>query len=186
MNHQPPSPPPLHFLAISGSLRATSSTTTLLRALMQLAPPHVTITLYEELAALPHFNPDLDGPEPPTAVQDWRGQLQAADAVIICSPEYAHGVPGSLKNALDWVVGSGEFMHKPVALLNASLSSTHAQAALTETLTVMMAKLSPQTSIRVPLKTNKIDVETIIANAEITQALQRVLTALAQTAWQNE
>ena len=131
-------PPPILILAISGSLRAASSNTTLLRAAARLAPGHVTMTLYERLTELPHFNPDRDDvPDP--AVTSLRAQLQAADGVLLSTPEYAHGVPGSLKNLLDWVVGSGELVDKPVALLHAS-RSPWALASIRETLSVMSAR----------------------------------------------
>jgi len=96
----------IHLLAISGSLRAHSSNTETLRALTLLAPPEVTITPFDGLAALPHFNPDHDveGMALPEAVQSLRAQIEAADGIVISSPEYAHGVPGSLKNALDWSI----------------------------------------------------------------------------------
>ena len=109
----------MRILAISGSLRRISSNTTLLRAIDALAPPGVEVTLYDGLADLPAFNPDFEGAEP-SSVLAFRGQLKSADGVFISSPEYAHGVPGSLKNALDWIVGSGELVDKPVAILNAS------------------------------------------------------------------
>lgn len=171
----------LHFLAISGSLRSVSSNTTLLRAAAELAPDPVTITLYPSVADLPHFNPDLDaeGAEPPAPVANFRRMLRAADAVLICSPEYAHGVPGSLKNALDWVVGTGEFMHKPVALLNASATSTHAQASLIETLSTMMAEVS---ATRVPLKSNKVELNAILGDLETSTTLRQVIELLVVAA----
>jgi NAD(P)H-dependent FMN reductase len=61
-------------------------------------PPGVSMTIYDGLGALPHFNPDLEGMEP-SSVLEFRRQLKASDGVLICSPEYAHGVPGTLKNA---------------------------------------------------------------------------------------
>jgi len=133
----------IRLLAISGSLRHRSSNTEVLRALALLAPPWVTVTQYEGLATLPAFNPDLDGEDmtPPTAVQDLRSQLANADAVVICSPEYAHGVPGSLKNALDWLVSVPDMVHKPTALVNASQRSTHAQLSLAETVRTMSMHL---------------------------------------------
>src|SRR5678815_5767847 len=97
----------MRILAISGSLRRVSSNTTLLRVVGVLAPAGVEVTLYEGLADLPAFNPDLEGAEP-SSLLAFRAQLKEADGAFISSPEYAHGVPGSLKNALDWIVGSGE------------------------------------------------------------------------------
>ncbi len=164
----------MRILAISGSLRASSSNTALLLAAASVAPPGVEITLYKGLGDLPHFNPELEA-EAPAAVQDWRAQLKAADAVLISTPEYAHGVPGTLKNALDWVVGSGEFMGKPVALLNASLHATHAQASLSETISVMDARLVRDAAFAIPLPGNKIDVAGILAHPQLREALQRAL-----------
>ena len=169
----------LQFLAISGSLRNVSSNTALLRAIAELAPAHIKITLDTSAAHLPYFNPDLDTDNAPPAVTDFRARLQQADAVLICSPEYAHGVPGVLKNALDWIVSSGEFMHKPVVLLNTSLSSHHAQDSLTETLIVMMAKVR---AVRVPLPNNRVTEAELVANREIASALRDILAQLERAA----
>ena len=92
----------IHLLAISGSLRARSSNAEVLRAVALLAPPQVTVRQYEDLATVPAFNPDLDEEDmtPPAPVQDLRNQVANADAIVICSPEYAHAVPGALDRAL--------------------------------------------------------------------------------------
>ncbi len=169
----------MRLLAISGSLRTSSSNTALLRAAAMLAPEGVVVVLFEGLGDLPHFNPDLeDAPIP--AVLDWRARLREADGVLISSPEYAHGVPGILKNALDWVVGSGELVFKPVALLNASPRSTHAQTSLIETLTVMTAALVPGASIAVPLAGRKLDAEGIASDSELSALLRPALAAFAR------
>jgi NAD(P)H-dependent FMN reductase len=168
---------PIRLLAISGSLRAASSNTTLLRAAASLAPDGVVIELYDGLGDLPHFNPDLeDAPIP--AVLDFRARLREADGLLISSPEYAHGVPGVMKNALDWVVGSGELVYKPVALLNASPRSTHAQASLTETLTVMTAAVIEEASVDVPLAGRKLDAGGIAADSTLSERLRAALDAM--------
>ncbi|GLV53492.1 hypothetical protein KDH_03450 [Dictyobacter sp. S3.2.2.5] len=110
----------MKILVISGSLRASSSNTRLAKAIMDLAPAGIETHLYQGLGDLPHFTPDLDGDDPPASVVALRQQLQAADGVLICTPEYAFGVPGTLKNALDWTVSSGDFSEKPVAAISAS------------------------------------------------------------------
>src|SRR5689334_3710681 len=168
----------IRILAISGSLRRFSSNTTLLQAAARLAPPGVEITLYDGLAELPHFNPDLEGSEPATVV-NFREQIKGSDGVLISSPEYAHGVPGALKNALDWVVGSGELVGKPVALLNASPRSTHAQASLIETLTVMTAVLVAEASITVPLLGKKIHEDGIASDPLFAEPLRAAIEAFA-------
>jgi len=137
-----------------------------------LAPETFEVSVvYDGLATLPHFNPDLDNDAAPRSVVAFRSQLQASDRVLISSPEYAHGVPGVLKNALDWAVASGELHGKPVALLNASPRSVHAQASLKETLAVMTASLIPEASITVSLRSNKVDEASIISDPEISRAL---------------
>lgn len=93
--------------------------------------------LYQSLSL---FNPDLEGLEP-QPVLDFRSQSQASGGILIASPEYAHGVTGAMKNALDWVAGSDELVGKPVALLNAFLRAVHARAGLAETLAVADARL---------------------------------------------
>ncbi len=169
----------MNILAISGSLRRASSNTTLLRAAQLLAPDGMNITLYAGLGDLPHFNPDLEGAEP-EAVLQFRAQIQATDGVLISSPEYAHGVPGSLKNALDWLVGSGELVYKPVALLNPSPRSTYAQAALTEILNVMTAQLVADACLTLPIAGTPLDAPAIAAHPEFAPALQASLAALVR------
>ncbi|MBH8563885.1 NAD(P)H-dependent oxidoreductase [Nostoc sp. CENA67] len=160
----------IQILAISGSLRAASSNTALLRAAISLASQGVEITLYNGLGDLPHFNPDLERTEIPS-VKDIRTQLQISDGVLISSPEYAHGIPGVLKNALDWVVGSGELYRKPVALINASSRGIHAQASLREILRTMDAHIINEASITIPLSSNQIDETDIISDSKISSAL---------------
>ncbi len=96
--------------------------------------------VYAGLGELPLFNPDIEFPEPP-AVAALRSAINAADALVIASPEYAHGVSSVIKNALDWMVGNESFVDKPVALLNAAPRATHAYLALRETVTMMSARV---------------------------------------------
>lgn len=148
----------MKLFAISGSLRARSFNTALLRAASGLLPEGVEAVLYGGLSELPHFNPDLDVDPAPVTVADLRARIAEADGVLICSPEYAHGVPGSLKNALDWIVSSGEFTDKPVLLINASpsfMGASLAQANLTEILRVMGAKLPDSAVFSVPSVSRK-------------------------------
>jgi NAD(P)H-dependent FMN reductase len=171
-------------LAISGSLRARSSNTEALRAAALLAPSNVRITAYRGLAALPQFNPDLDGEGavPPPPVGELRTLVAAADALLICSPEYAHGVPGSLKNALDWLVSGHEIVHKPIGLVNVSPRSTHAQASLAETLRTMSTVLVPDAQVSLPLSGRDLDANGIAASPELADVLRTALNALTRAA----
>ena len=162
----------MQILAVSGSLRANSSNTNLLRAAATLAPKGVEISLYSGLADLPHFNPDLDDETVSQAVKDWRSQLKSVDGLVFCVPEYAHGVPGVLKNALDWIVSSGELVDKPVVLFNASPRSTFAQASLVETLTVMSAKIASNASVTLQLLGKPLSANEIRADPGLSAALR--------------
>jgi chromate reductase len=140
----------LKILAISGSLREASLNTALLRALARIAPAGIEVQLFDGLAALPLFNPDHEA-DPPAPVAALQAEINAADALVFASPEYAHGVTGALKNALDWMVGNGSFMQKPVAVFNASPRALHADASLREILATMAAQVIEDASITVAL-----------------------------------
>ena len=173
---------PFRLLAIAGSLRRVSINRALVCAVARLAPGDVSVTIYDELGSLPPFNPDEDDVDGPEAVIRFRAALHAADALLISSPEYARGVPGVLKNALDWVVGSGELADKPVALINASPRAMHAFASLTETLTVMSARVVSAASITVPLQGRALDADGIVADDELSAALRWAVGTLVAAA----
>ncbi len=177
----PAQPPVFRVLAISGSLRAASSNTAALGALRVLAPPDMTVTLYEGLRKLPPFDPDADGPRPPRAVLALRSAVAAADAIVISSPEYARGVAGSLKNALDWLVSGPEFPGKRVALVNTSPRAVDAQAALRLTLETMAGAVVDTACITLPLLGRGLDTAGIVADPVLAEALRGSLAALAAT-----
>lgn len=106
----------MRVLAVCGSLQATSSNRTLLETAVKAAPAGVTITFFEGLSALPHFNPDLEAERTLPEVDAWRHAIAESDALLVASPEYGHSLPGSLKNAIDWVIGTGELERKIVAV----------------------------------------------------------------------
>jgi chromate reductase, NAD(P)H dehydrogenase (quinone) len=162
----------MKILAISGSLRAASSNTAVLHAAARLAPEGVEIVLFDGIAGLPFFNPDLDGDQPPAPVAAFRALIGEAGGVLISSPEYARGVAGVMKNALDWLVSSLEFPDKPVALINTSPRATHALAALTLTLETMSARLVGDASITLPLLGAASDMSFILANQEFAGPLR--------------
>lgn len=166
------------FLAISGSLRAVSSNTALLRAAQILARPPVSVELYDGLARLPHFNPDLDVEPLPPAVVDLRARIKAADGLLISSPEYARGVAGVMKNALDWMVSDLDFSGKAVALYNASPRATHGLAALRLTLDTMAANVIDIASITLPLLNSPRDAQGIADDPELALRIRNSLAAM--------
>jgi len=167
----------LSLLAISGSLRIASSNTRLLRAAARLAPPSSTVTLFEGIELLPPFNPDREDPVPPT-VSALRAAIARADALLISCPEYARGVPGAFKNAIDWCVGGIELYEKPVALFNASPRATHAQAALRLILDTVGTRRVESADLTLPLAGRDLSVEAIVGDPVLAEPLAQALAAL--------
>lgn len=176
----------MQIAAISGSLRAESLSSALVRALPHLAPPGVEIVVFDGVGSLPHYAPAPDTNTPPAFVQAWRGALRASQAVLVCTPEYAHGMPGSLKNALDWLVSSGELGGgKPCAALSASPSfqgGAHALAWLTQTLAVLGASIPAAATFSIPSVRAKLDAESHVSDPALADALRQCLQSLADAA----
>jgi len=170
---------PIHVLAISGSLRRASSNTALLGAAALLAPAGMRIELFAGLDELPHFNPDREH-EPHPALDRLRRAVAACDGLVFSTPEYAHGVPGSLKNALDWLVGGDEITNKPVAVLNPSPYSTFAVASLVETLRTMSARIVDEASVVLSLRSSRLGAGEMAAKPEVAPAIGVALAAFAR------
>jgi NAD(P)H-dependent FMN reductase len=168
----------MEFLALCGSLRAASINAAMLRAAARVAPPGIVLAAHPPLGALPLFNPDLEA-APPAAVAALREAVAGAEALVFASPEYAHGVTGTIKNALDWLVSFEPFVHKPVAVLNASPRAHHADDALRETLKTMSATLVEPACIAVPLLGAHLDEDGMVASPSVAAALAGALAALA-------
>jgi NAD(P)H-dependent FMN reductase len=170
----------MRLLAISGSLRSASVNTAALEALARLAPEGVKVLVYRELAKLPPFTPDDDAEDKPKPepVETLRALVSASDALVIAAPEYAHGVPGALKNALDWLVASETFAGKPVALINASPRAFHAQASLREILATMAARLVPEAFAAISLTGNTVTADGILSDPVCARRLKELLEAL--------
>ncbi|QNA85442.1 NAD(P)H-dependent oxidoreductase [Sphingomonas sp. So64.6b] len=142
----------LRLLAVAGSLREASSNLVLLEAASSMAPAGVHIELFRGIGDLPHFNADLDADGLlPTAALAWRDLVAGCAGMIISCPEYAGGIPGTFKNALDWLVGDARFQGKPILILNASPRSVSAQQALRLVLRTMSADIVEEASLTLPL-----------------------------------
>jgi chromate reductase len=167
----------IKILGLSGSLRAASINSMLLRATAKLAPPRMEVSLFQGLGELPLFNPDLEA-NPPATVTTFFRAVAEADAVLIATPEYAHGVSGTIKNALDWLVGFEPFASKFVAVLNTSPRAYIADLALRETLQTMAAVIVEEASISIPLLGANLDASAIVATPAIAGAIRDALRAI--------
>ncbi len=172
----------MNIVAISGSLRAASFNTALLRAAASLAPDGMDIAVYEGLGDLPHYSPERDHYHArdlgasPDSVGALRSAIGAADGAIICTPEYAYGIPGSLKNALDWLVSSGE----AISASPSASGGDRAFTALLLTLSALEATVPERARMVVPSVKTVLGADGALIHSATVDALRSVLDALAQ------
>jgi len=159
----------LKLLALSGSLRQASYNTAALKALKFLVSSHIKITV-GDIRSLPLFNPDLEN-QHNSAFEKLKLSLRESDGLIISSPEYAHGISGSMKNALDWLVSGEEFPDKPIMLINTSPRATYGQEALKEVLKTMSGNIIENSSVAIPLLGSHLDSSGIIESKEMSEIL---------------
>ncbi len=172
---------PKRIAAISGSLKKSSVNTAILNKLASIAENETEFHIYEGLDKLPFFSPELDTEQVAASVTAWRAFLKSADGIIVCTPEYAFGVPGVLKNALDWTVGSGEFYQKPVITISAStspLGGDKAHDSLRLTMTAMGAILFDEGKLIIPSVRAKIDSTGNVIDSDLEKKLNDLLELL--------
>ncbi len=172
------------ILLIPGSLRRQSSNVAVLRTVQAAAPEHIAAVLYTGLADLPLFNPDGDEEPLDPAVANLRAQIQAADALLFSTPEYAGALPGPFKNLLDWTVGDdqpGSIYEKPVGWINASpRGAPHAHESLRRVLGYVHADVVEPTCVHFPITTDLID-DDIISDSSARSRLADVLRELDES-----
>ena len=159
------------ILAISGSTKANSTNETLLKMMGEMAKDKCDMSIYP-IGSLPFFNPDIDRDGAPEEVLDFRRQIETAEAVIICTPEYVFSLPGVLKNALEWTVSSSSFSGKKTALIVASANGEKAFESLQLIMKTIEARVDEKTSQLIQGAKGKVD-----AN-ETRECLSKLLSAL--------
>jgi chromate reductase len=173
----------MRVLAISGSLRAGSNNTALLRALREEAPEGVDVELWNGLREIPPYDGDLDVVPGPAPVEAFRDLVRDVDAVFFATPEYNSSVPGALKNALDWAsrpVATNSFRNKPVAVISSSAGAfggVWAGAELRKVLGAMGARVA-EAELAVGHAHEKFDDEGHLADDDVRQGLREALETL--------
>lgn len=170
----------MRILGISGSLRNASVNSALLRAAQRLALPNIELVIFDAVGELPLFNPDLEARLPVQVIALHRAVAES-DALLIASPEYAHGVTGVMKNTLDWLVSFEPFVGKRVAVLNVSPRAHHADRALRETLKTMSANIIDEASFRIPIGSTHFVAAANFDDPLVTSAIKQSLLALNVT-----
>nr|WP_067058645.1 NADPH-dependent FMN reductase [Mucilaginibacter sp. L294] len=169
------------IFAISGSLREGSSNHKVLTFIGGLLPADISYHIYGGLATIPPFDPGLDNDMPPQSVTTLRDAITNADAVIICTPEYAFGIPGQLKNALDWMVSSASFSGKPTALVTASTGGENAHTALLKVLGAIDSDVIEGGTLLIPYIRSKIDNDGNVIDEDAIKDLKLLTDNLLKT-----
>jgi len=170
----------IEIIAISGSLRAASTNAALIAALAANAPADCRVQVYDGLGRLPIFNPDDEGERTPPEAARLIEAVSRADGVIVSCPEYAHGVPGGMKNALDWLVSRDAAVGKPAMLVHASPRSLYARAALSEIMRTMSFAMYEERELEIALLGKKpAEVEMILAEDANRQAMREAVQGFA-------
>ncbi|WP_345951803.1 NAD(P)H-dependent oxidoreductase [Mucilaginibacter sp. PAMB04274] len=170
----------MKILALCGSLRPESSNMGILKTIQTWLPDGVQYEIYDNIGLLPHFDPTFNHEDVPGEVVRFRRLIANADGVIICTPEYVFGLPGSLKNALDWTASSGEFNEKPVAIITASSSGENAHASLKIIMNVLTSHVPDTSTLLISYIRTKINSQSQITDAETIDKLHSVLQSFLQ------
>jgi chromate reductase len=164
-----------NVVGISGSTRENSINLVLLKIIVEMFSNKLNMDIYERIALLPQFNPDHDQENIESEVLRFRNLIESADGVIICTPEYAHGVPGTLKNAIDWTVSSSGFYQKPTVLITASTDGKFGHQALMETLLAIGCRNVEQLQMVISFVKTKVTAEGKITEADALDRLTAII-----------
>jgi NAD(P)H-dependent FMN reductase len=169
----------MRILLLSGSTRPTSTNSAAVRAMHEAHVDGVETEVYTGLVGLPAFVPGDH--EPPPEVDDLRRKVARADAVVICTPEYAGTLPGSLKNLLDWLVSSGELVDKPVAWVNVAAAGRGrgAVAMLQTVLGYVSARLLSDACADIPVPRDAVDVDGVISDRHLVERFADLLAVVS-------
>lgn len=171
----------MKILAIPGSVRHGSYNLALLNSALKLSPNNIDITVYDKIQDIPIFNPDIDDKDIPGSVINLMSELRVSDGVIISTPEYAHGIPGVLKNTLDWLVATDALVLKPVLVTSVStsgLGGVRSHAPLVLVLSAMNSNVVIDGSLNVAFAHGKFDENGNLTDSLTGKALKNSLLFL--------
>lgn len=164
------------LLCISGSTRAESTNTLLLRSFNYVLPANVEVMHCSAIAQLPIFNQDLEGDKTPEAVTRFCAEVENAAGIIISSPEYVHAIPGGLKNAIDWLVSRNEIINKPIVLAHASHRGDEVLTSLRRVLSTVSTQFNESIFLQIPLMSkNPEEAKYILSSTENRQNIHNFL-----------
>ncbi len=164
-------------LAIIGSASLNSANQKLVEYLAGLVGDELELTVYTDLKTLPHFDPELSSTNPPAAVIELRNEIEKADGILICTPEYIFSIPSGLKNAIEWCIATTVFSEKPTGLITASASGQKGHEELQLIVKTAMAKFTEQSTLLIQGVKGKINEQGIVADEKTKQQLAAFATA---------
>lgn len=169
-----------NILAISGSTRRKSANLAILTHIAALTASYWNVEIYTGIGNFPHFNPDLQPEEALPAVQELRSKIASADGVIICTPEYVFSLPGSLKNAIEWMVSTTVFSEKPVALITAAAGGEKAHESLVLIIKTLYAKVFQETNMLIQGAKGKINDQGEVTDEETLERLKSLIRSFRE------
>jgi len=173
----------MDLLAISGSVRSGSYNLALLRAMKELCPSGASVTIYDQIREIPIFDPEVDDNDIPDSVNSLISMMRESDGVIVSTPEYAHGVPGALKNTLDWLVSSDALILKPMVVTSVStsgLGGVRSHSSLILILSAMNTNVVVEGSMNVPYAQSKFDEDLNLTDGLTIRAIGASFLAMQQ------
>lgn len=162
-----------NILAIIGSASSNSANHKLVEKIASLTSEKINLTVYNDLKTLPHFDPELSADNPPRQIIEFRKNIEQADGVIICTPEYIFSIPSGLKNAIEWCIATTVFSDKPSGLITASASGQKGHEELQLIMKTAMAKFTDKTSLLIRGIKGKFDEQGNLIDNETKKQIER-------------
>jgi chromate reductase len=165
------------IFAIIGSASKDSANEKLIEIFAAQTKDLFDVTIFNDLKSLPHFDPELSTDDPPLAIKQFRSNVENADGIIICTPEYVFSIPSGLKNAIEWCVATTIFSDKPTGLVTASAIGQKADEELQLIMKTVMAKFIPETTLLIPGVKAKVSRDGVIMDEKTNLSLTQFIGA---------
>ena len=169
-----------NIFAIIGSASPNSSNLKLIETIASLTIDLFNLTIFSELKSLPHFNPELSIHNPPKQIIEFRNNIEQADGIIICTPEYVFSIPSGLKNAIEWCIATTIFEDKPSGLITASSNGEKGHEELQLIMKTVMAKFKAETTLLIQGVKGKFDIEGNLIDTKTTEEFIREFDKLVR------
>ncbi|MFZ1496812.1 MAG: NADPH-dependent FMN reductase [Saprospiraceae bacterium] len=166
-----------NIFVINGSARGNSSNQKLIDNFADLTMDFFSLTVFNDLKTLPHFDPDLSVANTPNTILEFRNNIETADGILICTPEYIFSIPSGLKNAIEWCVSTTVFSNKPTGLITASANGEKGHEELQLIMKTVMTKFTADTTMLIQGIKGKINEQGKFINSKTKEDLIKFIDA---------